>query len=332
MPKTRYAYLRYLVIHSQVKRNAYREGYPTLKDLMECLEEQGFKVSESTVEKDLRFLRDERGAPLVYDRTDHCYRYTEEWEFDVPFSHEDVRFLRMTLHKLEIFGDAQEFKQVKDSIDRLVDYYNLAEQHAADRTDKYILFEYTKGFRGKNLLSKIYDAIHDEYEISFTHCRFDSDKSTQRTIQPYILKEHRNRWYVLGVENNRPRIFGLDRISDLEVTETRFIRDPEFYDGIFRVFHDAVGVFAFGFETEDVILHFSNDKAPYIKTLPLHQSQTPVYENEPEGYTVRLHVKVTEEFINECILPYGDNVKIISPPGLAERVMKIWQNAINLNK
>jgi hypothetical protein len=42
----------------------------------------------------------------------------------------------MLIHKLEIFGDAQEFKMVKDSIDRLSDHFNLMQQHADDKIDK----------------------------------------------------------------------------------------------------------------------------------------------------------------------------------------------------
>ena len=226
MPKTKYAYLRYLIIHSQLKRNIHKYGYPTLADLKECLKDEGFEVSDSTLEKDLCFLREERGAPLVYDRAQRCYRYTEDWEFDVPFTPEDVRFLRMLLHKLQIFGDAQEFKQVKDSIDRLGEYYDLANQYPTDKTDKFILFEYSKGFRGRNFLSEIYDAIYNENEITFTHCRFDSDKPTKRNVQPYILKEHRNRWYLIGKENDKARIFGVDRITDLKITKNQFARDP----------------------------------------------------------------------------------------------------------
>lgn len=329
MPKTKNAYLRYLIIHSQIKRNKYKYGFPTLDNLIWELEDQGYNVSESTVEKDLNFLKYERGAPIEYNRKQKCYRYTDDWEFDIPLSPEDVRMLRMLVHKLEIFGEAYEFRMLKESIDRLSHHFNLMNQHPDDKIDKYILFEYTKGFAGKHLLSPIYDAIYEKREISFSHCRFESDKSTERRIQPYILKEHRNRWYIIGKENEEPRIFGLDRISNLIVSDKYFIQDPDFYDEIFKVLFDAVGVFAFGAESEDVVLHFNTEEAPYIKSLPLHRSQQALFENETDGYTVKLHVKVTPEFINECILRFGDSVKVISPRNLADMVCQIYIKAIN---
>lgn len=329
MPKTKNAYLRYLLIHSQIKRNRYRQGYPTIEDLWRHLRDEGYEVSHSTIEKDLCFLRNERGAPLGYDRRNKCYHYTEDWEFDVPLTPEAVRMMQMLMHKLEIFGDAQEFRMVNDAIEKLSDHFDLVRQYPDDKLNKYILFEYTKGFSGKEHLSRIYEAIYEKRTIIFTHCRFDTDGPTERTLQPYILKEHRNRWYVIGKENGVARIFGLDRICNLAVTDNYFLQETDFYDEIFNVLRDAVGVFAFGFESEDVILRFSVDDAPYIKSLPLHRSQQPVYENETDGYTVKLRVKVTAEFINECILRFGDGVKVISPKNLAEHVAGIWQSALD---
>ena len=57
MPKNKNAYQRYLIIHSQVRRNRYRPGYPTKEDLLRILNEQGYDVSGSTLEKDLCFLK-----------------------------------------------------------------------------------------------------------------------------------------------------------------------------------------------------------------------------------------------------------------------------------
>ncbi len=328
MPKNKNAYLRYLIIHSQIKRNVYKSGYPTLEDLMRHLYDEGYKISPSTLEKDIKFLKDERGAPIKYDGGQKCYRYTEDWEFDIPLSPDDVRTMHMLVHKLQLFGDAQEFKMLKESIDKLSEHFDLANQHPNDKIDKYILFEYSKGFSGRQLLSPVYDAIFEKREIKFSHCRFDSDEISLRTVQPYILKEHRNRWYIIGKEEGASRIFGLDRICDLIVTDDYFTQDPDFYDEIFKVLRDAVGIMAFGFESEDVILKFNVDKANYVKTLLLHRSQEIVHEDE-SGLTLKLHVKVTLEFIQECILRYGDAVKVISPPDLCEKVKQIYKNSFD---
>ena len=133
---------------------------------------------------------------------------------------------------------------------------------------------------------------------------------------------------MIGKENGSPKIFGLDRISNLAVTDNEFIQDPDFYDEIFRVLYDSVGVFAFGVKSQDVVLHFTEDEAPYIKSLPLHRSQQIIDDSETEGLTIKIHVKVTPEFIKDCILRFGDKVKVISPENLAAEVREVWERAL----
>ena len=60
----------------------------------------------------------------------------------------------------------------------------------------------------------------------------------------------------------------------------------------------------------------------------LHRSQEVIRDDE-DGITVSLHVKVTQEFIMDCILRFGDTVKVLKPPSLADRVRQIYQNAID---
>jgi predicted DNA-binding transcriptional regulator YafY len=328
MPKNKEAYLRYLIIHSQVKRNAYNPGYPTKEDILNELEDQGYGITGSQLEKDISFLRNEKGAPLEYNRAEKCYRYTEPWDFDISLSPDDVRMLNMAIHKLEIFSEAPEFRAVKDSIDRLSKLFNLSRQHPDDKTDKYILFEYSKGFRGGEYLSVIYDAIFEKKVINFTHCKYDCEKPTLRELHPYTLKEHRNRWYVIGIEKGRPRIFGLDRITNLVVTDKYFLQDPEFYDEIFNVLKDAVGVMAFSFKSQPVVLHFEKEEANYVRSLMLHRSQEITSTDPDGGITVHLNVKITPEFITECILPYGNRVKVLSPPSLVKKVKEIYTGAL----
>ena len=327
MPVNKNAYLRYIHIHSQIKRNKYKPGYPNKQHLLWSLEDEGMKVSGATLEKDLAFLRYQRGAPIIYDADQKCYRYEEDWEFDIPLTPEVVRMIRMLIHKLQPFGEAQEFKMIKDAIDQVSEHFSLSQRHSDDNFNKYILFEYTKGFAGRHNLPVIYDAIFESREIEFTHCKFGSEESTRRVLRPYIIKEHRNRWYVIGKENGESRIFGLERISDLVVTDNYFAREDEFYDEIFEVLHDSVGVMAFGYPSEEVVLEFDKTQAAYVETLMLHRSQviTPL---EDGRISVSMKVKVNREFTMECILRFGEHVKVVKPGHLAVKVKEIHQKAL----
>ncbi|MCC6186040.1 MAG: WYL domain-containing protein, partial [Chitinophagaceae bacterium] len=51
------------------------------------------------------------------------------------------------------------------------------------------------------------------------------EEFSQRRVEPYALKEFKNRWYVIAKDNNDNHIknFALDRLTELEITKKTFI-------------------------------------------------------------------------------------------------------------
>jgi predicted DNA-binding transcriptional regulator YafY len=69
-----------------------------------------------------------------------------------------------------------------------------------------------------------------------------------------------------------------------------------------------------------VILSFDPLQGKYIKSLPLHESQQIIADNEDE-LRIRLKLFITHDFYME-LLSYGDNLKIIKPQSLIDDVKK----------
>ena len=79
-------------------------------------------------------------------------------------------------------------------------------------------------------------------------------------------------------------------------------------------------------EPQEVILSFYPSQGKYIKTLPLHESQVILEDNEDE-LLIKLTLFITLDFLME-ILSYGSNVKVIQPVSLIEEVKKTYENAL----
>jgi predicted DNA-binding transcriptional regulator YafY len=77
---------------------------------------------------------------------------------------------------------------------------------------------------------------------------------------------------------------------------------------------------------EEVILSFDPHQAKYIKSLPLHESQQIIEENENET-VFRLKVFITHDFVME-ILSYGETVKIIEPQNLISAIKGIYNETL----
>ncbi len=130
---------------------------------------------------------------------------------------------------------------------------------------------------GKVHLSKIIAAMKSSHTINFQHQTFKSDKVRTFCLEPYCVKEHHRRWYVLGrsIDEDRVLIFGLDRILSLAVAEQTFILPSDFdAEAFFSDFYGVVVDRSVPLQTVRVkVLKECRD---YLRTLPLHHSQKEV--------------------------------------------------------
>ena len=98
-----------------------------------------------------------------------------------------------------------------------------------------------KANKGTEHLHGLLYAIDNEYLVKFQHQSYWKDEPTNRTVQPLLIKEAQHRWYLVcwDVEKIEIRNFGLDRISNLDITQKKKrkmdIDLSEFY-------HHAVGI------------------------------------------------------------------------------------------
>ena len=76
---------------------------------------------------------------------------------------------------------------------------------------------------------------------------------------------------------------------------------------------------------QDIILSFDPFQGKYIKTLPLHETQEVLTDNEEE-LQIKLKLCVTQDLIME-LLSFGDDMKVLKPKSLADTIKKAHQKA-----
>lgn len=221
--------------------------------------------------------------------------------------------------------------QNNDTNERLfeaIDIFNAL--HLTEQISQNILFEKQKP-KGTENLYGILHAIKSKVLISFTHQKYWDDESTIRSVEPYAIKEFKNRWYVLAkdLKDDSIKTFGLDRISDLDITKIKFeITDDldiiDYFKHSFGVIKDIDN------GVEEIILSFNPFQGKYIKSLPLHESQKILIDNENEC-KISLQMYVTHDFVME-VLSLGNNVKVISPQNLIDVIKKSYTNALKQYK
>ena len=190
----------------------------------------------------------------------------------------------------------------------------------SDRLSKNIHFEKRKPLGTENLHG-ILHAINNNVQILFSYHKFWEEEISKRTVEPYALKEFKNRWYVLAkdLKDNNVKSFALDRLTNLEITSRKF-KQKEKYN-IEDNFKYSFGIISpNGDEPKDIVLAFETIQGKYIKTLPLHESQQILIDNEEE-LQIKLKLCITHDFIME-LLSYGVDMKVLKPKSLVNEIKK----------
>ena len=212
------------------------------------------------------------------------------------------------------------FQQMIEAVD-IFNSLNLVQEVAP-----FIHLEKRKP-QGSEHLFGLLHAIANQFQITFSHQKFWDGETTQRLVEPYLLKEFKNRWYLLAKDHKDLRVksFALDRMSQLTVTNLPFEHpvSPRLEEN----YRDCFGIIGpeEGEKPEDIILSFDPFQGKYIKTLPLHHSQQILIDDDDE-LQVQLKLYITHDFVME-LLSMGENVKVLQPNNLIADVKKALEKA-----
>lgn len=142
MPNTKNALRRYLLIDRTINKNGHASKYLLRTCLEFTLEGDRIELSDSTVEKDLKAMREIYGAPIKYSKTDYGYYYSDpEYKFRERFMeiHQLMEFFEVvdfeTAHPGKVVDIKPEVRfQVKHQV-RTV-YRDLCQKCAADEPEE----------------------------------------------------------------------------------------------------------------------------------------------------------------------------------------------------
>ena len=325
MPKNKDALIRYRIIDG-ILRNKHK-AYPSMEDIIDTLERKLDKTfSKSTVQKDIKAMREDSDlgfhAPIGYSRQHDGYYYTDT-NFtiaSVPLNEDDIEAIDFAAILLEQFKEVPIFAQYANAVDKIMEAVNIRRVIGDYKEDSIIQFEQVPYQQGTELLNVLISAIKSRNIITFDYIRFDQDEPKHHRVHPYLLKEFRNRWYLIGMSENNKGVltFGIDRIADLHITDEALRLHPDFIPE--KYFKYSYGIFTHDGEPQDIILSFTPFIGKYIKSQPLHSSQKILKDNKEE-LQVSIKVWPTPELTMQ-ILGYGPGVKVLAPQSFSEELQK----------
>ncbi len=287
--------------------------YPSAQKLSKYLRQHDIEqTSVVTIARDLRDIRANYDITITYDRQERGYF------LDLP-TDEDISNFREFVRLLERRERLETLTQPGRSVGR----YLQLEHHDGGAASR---------FRGLDLLAPIWNALQRQLAVTFRYQAYSNQPAEQRRVEPGLLFEYRNRWYLDGfdVDRNGERTFGLDRIIDLTLTpqpiQTSHNGEPHQTDYRAARWH-VIGVTAPpGSSVERVMLQFRRPEAEYVLSLPLHSSQQTL-SNTPAHVVIELQVVLNHELERE-IMAYGEEVEVLEPVSLRMAIAERYRRAL----
>jgi predicted DNA-binding transcriptional regulator YafY len=293
---------RYLLILKKLKVKTY-STYDELQAYIENqfgylqMQDDNLQIgfSKRTLQRDIKEIRNVFGIDIEYSKSQKGYFISQN-------ENENMNFQRM----MEAFDMFNSLNLAQD----LTPFIHLEKRRPQGTENLYGLLH----------------AIKNRLKIKFTYQKFWEEELSQRFVEPYALKEFKNRWYLMAKDSkdNNIKSFALDRLTNLEITNHIF-KYPDNYS-IEQSYRYCFGIISPNDEEpQDIILSFDPFQGKYIKTLPLHHTQLILEDNEEE-MKIKLKLCLTYDLVME-LLSFGENMKVIKPKSLADQIKQAHQNA-----
>jgi predicted DNA-binding transcriptional regulator YafY len=250
-------------------------------------------------------------APIkVVDNKYYIYEDPNYTITESPLSQQDIEKMNEAISVLRQLSGFQEFSGMEDIMGRLEDLLNTTRE----KTQPVIFFDKNDRLKGLEHLNPLHKAILAKHPINISYQSFHARKPNSFVFHPYALKEFNNRWFVYGTNPRVKQVLNLalDRIISItEMPNVSFIERSDFDPETF--FNDLVGVTKFPTDKPEKVQFWASAKdAPYIKTKPIHNSQTIIKTSEDGSTVFEINVIINRELIR-LLFGYAEGIKILSP-------------------
>ena len=255
----------------------------------------------------------------------------DRWDADDEM-HDNGAFARRTFHrhrneiedlfgiKIECYGDGSDYRyRIADDVKNVFFRRWMMDAIAVNRIvmDSRDVAQYVElESYHDEALPILMQALKEQRMVSFTYSPYWKDEPSQYyNFKPYNLKMFERRWYLIGYygSGKEHRIYALDRITNCELQEDTFRRDPKF--SLEKMFDGVYGIIVKDeHPVESVWLKVDAYQANYLRSLPLHRSQSEIKRNN-EYSVFALRVRPTFDF-KQKILSLGSTVEVVKPESL----------------
>ncbi len=331
MPKNKDFAFRIEII-DECLRNRYRKW--TLQSLIDAVNDKlrdryGKMIGRRTIQDDLKYLKENKDAPIEKKKNGkETFFYYSDLNYSIknlPVKIEEIGYLSDAINILRQINNFQILKDVDEIIRKLKNTAKVSTEGA--RT--IIQFEKHTVAIGTKYIDDIFTAIKERIALRITYQSFRAQAPSTCTFYPYLLKEYRNRWFVVGMRANSNLVinFALDRIKSIKNSNEDFLENELFNPDIY--FNNLIGVtLPNGAAVELIKIKIDVAQAPYVRTKAIHYTQEIIKELDNGDIIITLKLICNYE-LRSVLLGFGRDLEILEPFHLRQDIKEVFEDAIS---
>jgi predicted DNA-binding transcriptional regulator YafY len=293
-------------------RNRGHVSFQTLLDELE--------VSPATLKRDLDYLKDQLGAPIVYDRFLNGYKFGEEYrgqKHELPglwFSERELYSLLMA-HQLlnDLDSDGVISRHLQPLLERIHLMLGTSEAETKALLKRVKIIGSARRPVPSQFFELVGEALLKRRRLHLRYLTRGRGEVSERDVSPQRLVHYRNTWYLDAWCHTREKLlrFALDAIERADSLDTK-AKDVALKT-VEAELDGGYGIFAGG-DPQWATLVFSSNAAQWVSREEWHPAQKSAWLDDA---TYQLEVP----FVNETellmdVLRHGDQVSVVAPPSL----------------
>lgn len=306
------SYERYAWFHGRVKAGAF----PNAARLAE-----EFELSCKQAQRDVAFMKDRLGAPLLYHAGQRGFFY-EDGNYELPplwLKEEELRAFCLALRLSAAIPD----RELKESLHRLLEKFlslrSADAPPAIRKMEEKVSVKNVAYYRvPEPVFHAVVGALFGDRVLKITYHTPHKNETTERVIRPLHLLCYMGNWHLVAFCSLRGEIrdFALSRIRSVQISPTSLAL-PAGLPSLKAYLRRNFGVMTGGRSTE-VVLRFSPGVSPWVAEQEWHEAQE-VSVGKDGSLRLRFPVSGFGEVARE-ILKFGAGVEVLEPRELRETI------------
>ena len=291
-------------------------------------------LSDSSLRRDFRYMKNELGAPLAYDKKLHGWHYIKPFKLPAEgFSDDEILCLGL-IRKL--IGQNSNDDFLYKSFDKLLNEITPEDtdteqepqkQVRGDKlSDRFYIAPRPKPLIDDGVVEKILEAIKNNYLLDFNYFSKWEPEERHRKIMPFQLVFDAGSMFLYGAsakdKKPSPRLFTISKMHNVQVITSHTFELPENFRFHEEFEQGRFGAFQYD-EAYDFKIEFLGDARSVVRECIWADNQI-IEENQKEGRTIISFTSSQWIPVFRWLLSFGENAHPLEPDWLVAQ----WKQSV----